>query len=216
MQNIRYVAVAAVAVATAAAMSACSSSGGGTQTSTSASATAAQAAKGHISADVMFAKEMIPHHRQAIEMSDMLLAKEGIDPRVVSLATDIKAAQTPQIEQMQGWLSQWGFSATTSSAGGGTPSMPGDDRSKQQDMPGMSGGHGMMSEQDVAALQNAQGVAASKLFLSQMIEHHNGTITMAQSEVDSGQFPAAVALARSIVATQQQEITTMQGLLAEL
>lgn len=202
MQYIRYVAVAAVAVAALVVVSACSSSGGGAQTSTSVSATAAPSAGGHISADVMFAKEMIPHHRQAIEMSDMLLTKEGIDPRVVSLANEIKAAQTPEIAQMQGWLSQWGFPTAASSPGGGTPSM--------------SGEHGMMSVQDMAALQNAQGDAASKLFLSQMIEHHNGAITMAQSEMNSGQSPAAVALAGSIVATQQQEITTMQGLLAEL
>lgn len=46
-----------------------------------------------------------------------------------------------------------------------------------------------------------------------MIEHHDGAITMAQTEIDGGQFPAAVQMARSIVTSQQQEITTMQGIL---
>ena len=41
-------------------------------------------------------------------MSDVLLAKQGIDPRVTDLATKIKAAQGPEIKQMQDWLSQWG------------------------------------------------------------------------------------------------------------
>ena len=83
-------------------------------------------------------------------------------------------------------------------------------------MPGMSSGRGMMSEQDMAALQNAQGAEASRLFLTLMIEHHKGAITMAQQEIDGGQFPAAIALARSIESSQQQEITDMQGMLDAL
>jgi uncharacterized protein (DUF305 family) len=49
-----------------------------------------------------------------------------------------------------------------------------------------------------------------------MIQHHEGAITMAQQEIDKGQFPAAAALAHSIVSTQQKEITTMNGLLDSL
>lgn len=82
-------------------------------------------------------------------------------------------------------------------------------------MPGMPMA-GMMSAEDMAALQNAQGVEASKLFLTQMIEHHQGAITMAQAEIDSGQSLPAITLARSIIDTQQKEITTMQGILASL
>jgi uncharacterized protein (DUF305 family) len=56
----------------------------------------------------MFAQMMIPHHQQAIEMSDILLAMDGIDPRVTELATQIKAAQAPEIARMSGWLAGWG------------------------------------------------------------------------------------------------------------
>ena len=96
-------------------------------------------------------------------------------------------------------------------SGGGMPGhdMPGGD------MPGMSG-HGMMSAQDMAALQDAQGTEASRLFLTQMIEHHEGAVTMAQQEVDNGQNPPAVELARSIIDTQQREITMMQGIIDSL
>jgi uncharacterized protein (DUF305 family) len=81
------------------------------------------------------------------------------------------------------------------------------------DMPGMSG---IMSEQDMTALKDAQGVDAGKLFLTQMITHHKGAITMAQSEIKDGQYPPAVEMARAIVTTQQQEIDTMNGILASL
>jgi uncharacterized protein (DUF305 family) len=156
---------------------------------------------------------MIPHHQQAIEMSDMLLGKQGIDPEVVALANQIKKAQGPEIEQMQSWLKAWGTSSTPAPSSTG---MPGHDMSSGGDMngmPGMGGGHGMMSDADMTALQNAQGADAGRLFLTQMIEHHKGAIMMAQQEIDSGQFPAAVEMARNIVASQQKEITTMQGLL---
>lgn len=214
----RAVALAAGAAAVA-VLSACGNSGTATEATSPASATSAPGAgaEAHNDADVRFAQMMIPHHQQAIEMGDMLLAKQGIDPRVASLATDIKAAQGPEIEQMQGWLTEWGVSSTP----GG---MPGHDMPGHQmpsggmpggGMPGM-GGHGMMSQQDMAALQNAQGVEASRLFLSQMIMHHRGAIMMAQQEIDGGQFGPAVQMARSIVTSQQQEIGTMEGLLKSL
>ena len=132
-------------------------------------------------------------------MSDMVLGKQGIDARVTELANQIKAAQGPEIRLMQGWLTQWG-----------TPAMP---PVSGHDMPGMTG---MMSNADMTALTDAQGVDASKLFLTQMIAHHEGAITMAQTEIKDGQYPAAVELAHAIVTTQQQEIDTMKSILATL
>jgi uncharacterized protein (DUF305 family) len=177
---------------------------------TAAPTTTAPAGQEHNDADVMFAQHMIPHHQQAIGMSDMLLAKQGIDPRVIELADQIKNAQGPEIEQMQRWLDEWG-NPPMPPMPSGDMDMPG-----HGDMPGMSGGMGMMSEEDMTALRNAQGVDASKLFLTQMIEHHQGAITMAQNEIRDGQYQPAVAMARSIVDSQQQEINTMNGILASL
>lgn len=182
---------------------------------TAAATTTAPSGEQHNDADVMFAQHMIPHHQQAVEMSDMLLSKQGIDPRVIELANQIKAAQGPEIQQMQGWLTQWGNPQMPMPSG-----MPGHgDMPTTSGMPSMSGTpsmSGMMSEQDMAALQNAQGVEASKLFLTQMTAHHEGAITMAQTEIKDGQYPAAVELARAIVAAQQKEIDTMKGILASL
>ena len=83
-------------------------------------------------------------------------------------------------------------------------------------MSGMPGMDGMMSEEDMAALQNAQGVVAAKLYLTQMVKHHQGAITMGQHEINDGQYPATIALAHSIVTSQQQEIDTMNKILASL
>jgi uncharacterized protein (DUF305 family) len=170
----------------------------------------------HNAADIAFAQHMIPHHQQAIEMSDMLLTKQGIDPRVTELAKQIKAAQGPEIEQMQGWLTQWGNPQMPMPSGdmSGHGNMPG--MSGMPSMSGMPGMAGMMSDEDMTALQNAQGVEASKLFLTQMITHHEGAITMAQTEIKDGQYPATVELAQSVVAAQQKEIDTMKGMLATL
>jgi uncharacterized protein (DUF305 family) len=184
----RLLAVGAAALAALMLLAACSSTSTPTQSS--------PAAQPHNTADVTFAQHMIPHHQQAIQMSDTVLAKQDIDPRVVNLANTIKAAQGPEIQQMQGWLSSWGEPTTMA--------MPGH---------GMTG---MMSDQDMAALQNAQGVAASKLFLSQMVTHHQGAIAMAQDEIKTGQYAPAVAMARSIVTSQQRQIDEMQGILASL
>ncbi|MFP5368660.1 MAG: DUF305 domain-containing protein, partial [Actinomycetes bacterium] len=76
--------------------------------SSSAPATSAAAAAEFNDADTMFAQMMIPHHKQAIAMSDLMLKKDGIPAAVTDLATKIKAAQGPEIEKMTGWLQSWG------------------------------------------------------------------------------------------------------------
>ncbi len=163
----------------------------------------------HNDADIMFAQHMIPHHQQAIDMSDIVLGKQGIDPRVTELATQIKAAQGPEITQMRGWLQQWGNPPM--------PPMGSGDGHGGHDMGGMSGdAMGMMSDQEMSALEAAGGAEASRLFLTGMITHHQGAIDMARDEIDDGKFAPAIELAHSIVKTQQQEIDTMKGLIGTL
>jgi len=181
----------------------------GNGASAKTSATAEQKAEDHNEADVMFAQHMIPHHQQAIEMSDIVLARNGVDPRVTDLATAIKAAQGPEIKEMQGWLGQWGNPPM--------PPMESGEGHSGHDMGGMSGdAMGMMSDEEMAALKNADGAEASRLFLTGMIGHHEGAIDMAQTEIKDGKFAPAVDMARAIVKTQQEEIDTMKGLLTTL
>lgn len=150
----------------------------------------------HNQADVTFAQLGIPHHQQAIPMSDAILGKPGIDPRVVQLATQFKTDEGPEIQQMQAWLTQWG-----------------------QPMPSMKPGTempGMLPDEDISGLQAAQGVDATKRFLTGMIACHAGTIAMAEDEIRDGHYPAAVALAHSISTREQQENVTMQSILDSL
>ncbi|MGC5225084.1 DUF305 domain-containing protein [Micromonospora sp. DT81.3] len=163
----------------------------GMGSSASASPSAAEASD----ADMQFTMMMIPHHEQAVEMADMVLAKDDIDERVIALAEQIKAAQGPEIELMQSWLDDWGTG--------------------MGEMDGMDHG-GMMSDTDMQALEDATGVEASRLFLEQMMMHHEGAIEMAQDEVDNGQNPEVITLAENIIASQTTEIATMEEILATL
>ena len=149
----------------------------------------------HNAADTMFAQMMIPQHDQAVEMSDIMLAKHGMDAKIIALAKEIKAAQAPEIATMTSYLSAWGEPTT------------------------MTGGHamaGMMTSTDLDKLKAAEGTEAAKLFLTQMTAHHEGALEMAKTEVTSGKNADAITLAKSIVSSQEAEISDMKELLAAL
>ncbi len=189
--------LAAAAVATALTLSACTGGSSGMDTGGSSGMTNAPTASAAFSpADVTFAQMMIPHHEQAVTMSEDILAKDGIDQRVVDLATGIKAAQDPEIKNLKTWLAAWGA---------------------DESMSGMdNGSDGMMSDDDMMALQDASGAEADRLFLEQMMVHHEGAIVMAQTELDSGENADALAMAQAIVTTQTDEIRVMKDILGTL
>ena len=196
--NNRAAATTAITLTALVALAGCASttsSGGMDNMPGMGSSASASAAADVNMADMQFTMMMIPHHEQAVEMADMILAKDGIDERVLTLAEQIKAAQGPEIELMESWLDEWG-----------TP---------MGDMDGMDHG-GMMSDTDMQALEDATGAEASRLFLEQMIVHHEGAIEMAQDEVDNGQNPDVITLAENIIASQTTEIATMEDILATL
>ena len=156
------------------------------------------------SADIMFVEMMIPHHEQAVEMSELILAKDGVDPEVVALAEQIRAAQDPEIALMEGWLDDWGL-----------PSM-GDDMGGMEGMDhgGMGGMAGMMSDEQMAELESADGATGAALFLELMIEHHVGAVEMAEDVIDDGRDADVRVLAEQIIVSQTAEIATMRELLA--
>ena len=140
--------------------------------------------------DQMFAAMMIPHHEQAIEMSNIALTN-STNQQILELATAIKDAQEPEIDLMKNWA--------------GT-------------MLGAHDGHvmaGMLTAEEIDDLKSANGVEFDRLFLLGMIKHHQGAIDMAEPVLSSNN-PDVAALAESIIQTQQAEITAMQNLLAEL
>lgn len=195
--NKRPAATAAIALSALLALSGCANalteSGQTPNSSPSESVTIVDANR----ADIMFTTMMIPHHEQAVDMADMVLEKEGIDKRVLELAQEIKAAQGPEIALMNGWLNEWGVDPAAG-------------------MAGMDHGDGMMSDADMADLQSASGDNASRLFLEQMILHHEGAIDMALLEVEAGQNADAVELAQQIIDAQTDEITMMRDIINTL
>lgn len=194
----RAASVSAVVLATVLALAGCATSTSGGMGHDGHATGGAEAAAEANAADVMFAQMMIPHHEQAIEMSELILAKEGVDPEVMELAEQIEAAQGPEIEQMQTWLDEWG-----------APSMMDAD-----DMAGMGGMDGMLTEAELDELAAADGATGSALFLEGMIEHHEGAIDMAEQHQENGENEEALELSASIIETQTAEIERMRELLA--
>lgn len=154
-------------------------------------------------ADITFAQLMIPHHEQAVQMADIALQR-ATSPEVTDLATQIKAAQDPEIQQMRGWLEQWGAPEQMD----GVDGMDHGD----MDMGGQTAG-GMMSDEDMGALMDASGADFDRMWLTMMIAHHEGAIEMAEQVKAQSTTPDVTALADAIVAGQTTEIDTMQQLL---
>lgn len=150
----------------------------------------------HNAADVTFAKEMIPHHAQAIDMAK-LAATRASSPRIKALAQKIETAQDPEIKILSAWLTKWGeeVPATDMGSMGGHGSMP-----------------GMMSAEEMADMEKASGTAFDEMFVQMMIRHHKGAIEMAQTEQKDGKSSDAKALAANIEKAQTAEITEMNGL----
>jgi len=148
-------------------------------------------------ADVMFVTMMIPHHQQAVEMADLVLAKDDVDPRVVGLAERIQAAQGPEIERMQGWLADWGIDPARTDTS-------------------MDHGDGMMTAEDMTALEDADGPTAGLLFLEQMVVHHEGAVDMARAALDDAADADVRALAQQVIDDQTAEIAEMQQLAGSL
>ena len=210
-----------LALASALALAGCGTSGAqegaGTDAETAAPAASASAATStgaasgepiaaeHNDADVMFAQMMLPHHEQAVEMSEMLLAKDDVPAEVAEFAQRVIDAQGPEIERMNDMLTAWEAEPLADA----------------EDMDGMDHGSGagmsgMMSEEDMSALEDAQGAEAAQLYLEQMTVHHEGAVEMAQEQIEQGQNPQAVELARQVVADQEAEIAEMEQMLQEL
>ena len=156
-------------------------------------------------ADVTFARQMVPHHAQAIAMADLTRGRE-LSPEVAELAAGITEAQTPEIETMTGWLTSWGEEVPetmrdhANAHGDGMADMG-------QDMPGM------MPQDQMDALESASNAAFEEMWLEMMIEHHTGAIEMAQDEQEAGSFSPAVDLAANIETGQAAEVEQMTDLL---
>lgn len=151
--------------------------------------------------EVMFAQMMIPHHQQAVTISELAL-KNSKTPSILKVARAIRSEQSPEIIQMKAWLKEAGAS-TSDSSGSSMGHM------------GHMGADGVLTEADLAKLAAARGSAFDQLFLIDMIAHHKGAIAMTAQIADS-RYPAAIKLRQAIIKTQSAEIKEMSALLAKM
>jgi uncharacterized protein (DUF305 family) len=204
--------ISGIALASALLLGACGTDSGSTSMpgmQSSAPAAGAGQQAGHNPDDVTFVQQMMPHHSQALDMAK-LVSGHSTNPRIIDLASRVEKAQDPEIQQMQGWLSNWNASMPGMSTG----TMPG---MSDGSMPGMSGGSmpGMMSADEMKQLGQAKGAEFDKMWLDMMVKHHQGAVDMAKTELGKGASPEAKVLAQKIIDAQQAEITEMQGMLSQ-
>ncbi|WP_067468505.1 DUF305 domain-containing protein [Actinomadura macra] len=150
-------------------------------------------------AEVGFVQMMIPHHAQALEMS-ALAPSRASDERVRSLASRIDATQKVEIAVMRSWLKQ--NSEAVLKAHGR------DHGTRHAGMPGMA------TQEQLRGLRGARAAVFDKLYLTLMINHHRGALTMARNVLDKGTDVTVQEMARDVQSTQLAEISRMEGLLA--
>jgi uncharacterized protein (DUF305 family) len=138
--------------------------------------------------EIMFAQMMIPHHKQAVIMSELALTNTTT-PEIVALATAIRDAQAPEIIQMQSWI----------------------DGKSESHMHDMEMG-GMLTDAELAELASLKGAAFDQKFLTAMIAHHEGALDMVDIINDSSNSEVKT-LASNIVTSQSAEIEAMKALL---
>lgn len=148
--------------------------------------------------DVMFAQGMIPHHAQALEMAQLAEGRDA-GPEVADLAAQIESAQDPEIQLMTGWLEDWDQAVPDLAI----------------DHSAMDHGNGMMTADQMAALDDATGDEFDEMFLELMIEHHEGAIAMSETELSEGANEKAKELAQEVIDAQQAEIDQMREFLEQ-
>ncbi|MFD5271866.1 DUF305 domain-containing protein [Streptomyces sp. NPDC058335] len=151
------------------------------------------------SADTDFARMMIEHHRQALEMTG-LAVEQAESGKLKALASRITAAQGPEIQAMESWLATYGKDGD-----GGTGD--GHEHAATAGMPGMA------TEAQMKKLRAASGKAFDQLFLTLMITHHEGAVTMAADVKAQGNNVRIEEMADDVVAEQTTEIARMRAML---
>ena len=139
--------------------------------------------------EIMFAQMMIPHHEQAVTMSELAFTNTT-NPEILALAIDIRDAQAPEISQMRSWI--------------------GNKTGHDADSHNMTMG-GMLTDEDLETLASLKGEAFDQFFLTSMIAHHEGALDMVEMIKDSTKSEVST-LAANIVNSQSAEIEAMKAL----
>jgi uncharacterized protein (DUF305 family) len=192
--------LAAVALALVATVTSCGRPAGDPRPGHAESSTASNAQPAaHNAADVVFARSMLPHHKQGVELAAMV-PTHTLNPDLRVIATHIRADQQAEIHTLDLLLTQWH-----------EPADPDHGNGVGHDGMAMAG---MVDQSTIDKLKSLDGAAFDTMWATSMISHHQGAITMAQSEIAHGQSADAIHAATLIVEAQQREISTMTHLVS--
>ena len=153
------------------------------------------------------------HHSQAVEMTELLRSRSR-NKDLQALGKRISISQTDEMQYMKQWLEDRGQPASMEHAHMDHQSgMKDMDHRKMGSMPLMPG---MLTAQQMKALERATGPAFDHLFLVGMIQHHTGALVMVQDLFDTpgaGQDAVLFDFATDVDNTQRAEINIMRGML---
>jgi uncharacterized protein (DUF305 family) len=158
--------------------------------------------------DKVFVQMMVPHHAQALDMCELARTRAR-EEQVVAVARRIEGAQGPEILTLSSWLQSQGIEVPES----------------MEDVVGHEGHHGqahdmtmpgMLTDREMRELRSARGAEFDRLFLRRMIQHHQGAVVMADSELTSGREQMALEMAGEIQTGQAAEIQRMREILARM
>ncbi|MEU7887225.1 DUF305 domain-containing protein [Microbispora bryophytorum] len=138
-------------------------------------------------ADVAFARQMVPHHLQALEMARLAQTRAG-DPWVSGFAGKVATARDTDIRTFKGWLDMWGAEP-----------LP-----RDHAMPGTQ------TRAEIEALAKLQGPSFDRKYVTLMIEHDNGAIKLARAEQADGAFEGAKALAVATTTSLGAEVKELK------
>jgi uncharacterized protein (DUF305 family) len=176
--------------------------------------TASAAPRKPSEADIQFMQGMIMHHSQAVEMTELLRTRSH-DKEVQALGKRISISQTDEMRFMKQWLTDRGLPLSEH----GSMDMAGMDMAGMDHMDmAMPMMPGMLTLEQMKALAAATGPAFDHLFLTGMIQHHTGALTMVKNLFASpgaGQDPQLFDFASDVDNTQQAEIDIMRHMLKE-
>jgi len=149
-------------------------------------------ASGDLSSDeIMFLQMMIPHHQQAIDISDLALTKSA-DSELLALAKSIRDEQSAEIVTMKAWLDAAGADLEMDHSMGG-----------------------MLSDSDIAALKSATGKSFDLLWLKGMTGHHDGAIDMA-TMIENAKSAQIKSFGQDIVASQSAQNKAMAAMIKRI
>ena len=182
------------------------------------SATVAVPARDPVEADTQFMQGMIHHHQQAVEMTALMPARTR-NKALLAFGKRISISQTDEIQFMRQWLVERGKAVPVEhNMMEHVHHMAGMSNAEGMDMSAMAPMPGMLTPEQMKALAAAKGAEFDRLFLTGMIQHHGGALTMVQDLFNTpaaGQDALLFDFATDVDNTQSAEIKIMKGMLKE-